>query len=58
MWNSNGCDNEFCWLGVTWRFIQVIEACNGKDLEEQKGIWQQDPTMENVGPKLKIGNEE
>ena len=40
---------------MTWRAIHVAEACNGKDLEEEAGIWQLDPSPMNVEHKLKIG---
>jgi hypothetical protein len=37
---------------------QNTEACNGDWFLEEGSIWQLDLTMENVGPKLKFGNEE
>lgn len=33
------------------------KTCNGKDAQEAR-IWKLNPAMENMGPKLKIGNEE
>lgn len=56
--NSNVENTGFWWLGVTGRTGEDRKAWNGKDAEEEAGIWKLNQAMENMRQKSKIGAEE